>query len=185
MYIISEPINGNMYYKFIDFLLERSDTYLFVLPNMGKTLVNERNRKLMSEYPVGYSYEEDPKLHKIYIKNTRKSVCLIEQDIISKCVDTGYLDQVTSIEMEVFHSKISDRTKEFLYKVDDFGKWLYPYFPEDICFFCEGKCIFQCVSHENLLLLYLDNRDVRDFLKKEDINFERNIKIKAPKLCEL
>ena len=54
-YQLKKPIKKKKYNKLVDFLIENSDSFLFNLPNMGKTVVNERNADVMDE-PIGYVY---------------------------------------------------------------------------------------------------------------------------------
>lgn len=180
MYQLIGSLKGHIYDELINLLIKKSDSFLFHLPNMGKTIVNKRNAELMPEYPIGYSYEEDQDLHIAYIEKMNIYLNLIKSDIIKHYIDTGYLDQVSSNEIEVFYAAISERTKIFFSLTNNFSKWMYPMLPEDPCFICNEKCIFQCISHENLFFLYLDDIDIKCFLKKNKIKFEFIPDIKPP-----
>lgn len=153
-------------------LIERSDSYLFHLPNMGKILINERNAEYFPQYPLGYTQEEDQDSHAVYIKRMKWHIDLIKEDIIESHIDTGYLNQTSNSELEIYHVAISERTLGFFSGTRDFFKWLYPILPEDPCFLSKGKCIFQCIAHENLCYLYIDDREIVKFLKRNHVEIE-------------
>lgn len=171
MYQIISSINGNTYQELVQLLIEQSDSFLFYLPNMGKTLVNERNADLMSQYSIGYSHEEDQDLHAAYIKRMQWYIDLIRDDIIKSYADTGYLNQVSNLEIEVHHVAISEKTKDFFAQTNDFSKWKYPALPENPCFMLNGKCVFQCIAHENLCFLYINDGRIKKLLKKNKVEF--------------
>ncbi|MBQ8184401.1 MAG: hypothetical protein IJ036_01300, partial [Lachnospiraceae bacterium] len=124
MYRILDSLNGKVYQELVSLLIKRSDSFLFHLPNMGKTVVNHRNAPFMTGYPIGYSKEKDQDLHLAYMKWVKRYIDLIRDDIIQSHTDTGYLDQISSIEMEVYHVAISERTSGFFGQTDDFSKWM-------------------------------------------------------------
>ena len=68
---IWDDICGSAYFELVDYLLKQSTSILFHLPNMGKTLVNERNAALMAEsihhYEIGYSEEINQECHIEYV----------------------------------------------------------------------------------------------------------------------
>lgn len=92
-------INGNAYQELVHLLIKQSDSFVFNLPNMGKILINERNIEFMPEYTIGYSQEEDQDLHNAYMKRMAYYLDIIKNDVISVRKDTGYLDQVSNIEI--------------------------------------------------------------------------------------
>lgn len=169
-YQLKKPIKKKKYNKLVDFLIENSDSFLFNLPNMGKTVVNERNADVMDE-PIGYVDEEDQDEYRAYVERTKPCIDIIRDDIIESYFDTGCLDQITSIEHQIFYAKISNKTKSFFMQTDSFSKWLFPYLPENPCFIKNGRCIFQCISHEELFFIDLDVPKVEEFLKKNRIRF--------------
>ncbi len=177
---ILDALNGDTYKKIIELLIKYSDSFIFTVPNMGKILVNKRNAKFMSEYPIGFSEEYDQKLHLDYINRIQEYINVVEDDIITTCVDTGYLDQISNLEIAVYHVAISEKSTDFFALTNDFAKWVYPEYPENPCFLLKNNCIFQSITHEDLYFLYLDNADVRNFLKRNNINYEE-IKEKPPR----
>ncbi|MBR5190902.1 MAG: hypothetical protein IKW34_02590, partial [Clostridia bacterium] len=92
---IFDSLKDETYQKFIQLLLEQSDSFIFNVPNMGKTLVNERNAEFMPEHKLGYTEEFEQDLHYEYIKKIEPYIDFIKDDTISVCTDTGYLDQVS------------------------------------------------------------------------------------------
>ena len=100
-YQLKKPIKKKKYNKLVDFLIENSDSFLFNLPNMGKTVVNERNADVMDE-PIGYVDEEDQDEYRAYVESTKPCIDIIRDDIIESYFDTGCLDQITSIEHQIF-----------------------------------------------------------------------------------
>ncbi len=178
---IFDSLKDETYQKFIQLLLEQSDSFIFNVPNMGKTLVNERNAEFMPEHKLGYTEEFEQDLHYEYIKKIEPYIDFIKDDTISVCTDTGYLNQVSNLEIQVYHMSISEKSKDFFAKTNNFEKWLYPEFPEDPCFLKNKKCVFQCISHEELFFLYSANRKIRSFLKDNNIKYKRMFVWKIPR----
>ena len=169
--VITSPLCGKVYQDLITILIQRSDSFLFHLPNMGKVLINERNAEFMPEYPLGYTEEEDQELHKLYIKRMEQYLDIIQNDIIESHIDTGYLDQVSNIEIKVFNVSISNKTISFFRKTDDFSKWKYPDMPENPCFLLKGECLFQCIAHENICFLNFYDPKIIKLFKANKIKF--------------
>ncbi len=167
----TSDISGTAYSELIAYLTRQCDSFSFHLPNMGKMLVNERNAQYFPEYPIGYTEETDQEKHRAYIERVQPLVHSISNDITKQWKDTGYLDQISSVEMEVFHSSVSLRTPSFFATAESILSWKYPDLPEDPCFFSEGVCIFQCIAHEGMC--YFTSKDVwiLEFLKKHNIDF--------------
>ncbi|MBQ7344631.1 MAG: hypothetical protein IJW45_01030 [Oscillospiraceae bacterium] len=182
MYEIYGELNKEAYLELVRSLLKRSDSIMFDLPNMGRVLVNERNAKLMENYPIGYVVEEDQDLHLAYINRTARYLDLIRDDIIQSYTDTGYLDQISSISMEIFHVAVSEDTYDLFAQTDDFSGWRYPAFPEDPCFLSGGKCIFQCIAHERLCLLYIEDEEMIRFLGREKLDVVERADLQIPSL---
>ena len=111
--IINGFISKKAYNELLMFLIKKSDTYMFHLPNMGKILVNQRNHKDFPEYPLGYTEIYDQKDHFNYIDKVKKHLKIIQSDIISSHIDTGYLEQTFNIEIEVFNVNVSEKTFDF------------------------------------------------------------------------
>ena len=181
-YQILSPLRGKLYEGFVDILIENCDTYIFNLPNMEKITVNKRNKKHMRGLPIGYTKTEEPEEHEKYILSTQKYFDLVKSDIVKSVRDTGYLNQVGSNELEVFLLKISKRTKNLFKEFDCFSEWVYPKAPEDPCFFANGKCVFQCISHENLQYLFSYDRIFTDFFKTNMIKTSKRFCGSIPKL---
>ena len=169
--IINGFISKEAYNELLLFLIEKSDTYMFHLPNMGKMLINQRNHKDFPEYPLGYTEINDQKDHFNYVDNVKKYLEIIQSDIISSHIDTGYLEQTFNIEIEVFNVNISEKTLDFFSITDSFYEWQYPELPENPCFFVDGKCIFECVAHEKMCIIYLYNEEVVNILNKHNVQY--------------
>lgn len=182
MYEIYGSLDREKYLELVQLLIARSDSFLISLPNMGKTMVNERNAKQMEDYPIGYCSEEDQDLHLAYIKWTTGYIDLIKEDIIQRYTDTGYLDHTTSIAMEIVHVATSERTINFFSQTDDFSRWTYPAFPENPCFLADGKCIFQCIAHERICFLYIEDKEIKRFLKRRKINYVKYANQQVPSI---
>lgn len=171
MYQIFEPIRKSTYEKLIELLITKSDSFIFHLPNYGKIYVNERNKELMSEYPIGYSEEESQEEYETYVREMDKYIDIVREDIIERYTDTGYLDQAFGYEIEIYHMAISDKTMKLLKQTDDLSKWLYPELPENPCFLRDGKCVFECIAHEYLYFIYVEDEEIEDFLRKNKIEY--------------
>ena len=181
MYEILGSLSGKAYNEMISLLVHRCDSFIFHLPNMGKLMINERNAKFLSSYPVGYSKEENQNEHREYVDRVDKFLDVIKNDIVRDYTDTGYLDQVSSIEMRIYHVSISSRTKHFFELTDNFSNWRYPSLPENPCFLSKGKCIFQCIAHENLCFIYSDDKEFELLLKRNRIEFVQSGDLQTPR----
>lgn len=168
---IVNDIRGNAYNELIEYLIRKCDSFLFHLPNMGKLLINERNAEFFPEYSVGYTEEKDQEKHRRYIKKVEPLLDIISNDITERWKDTGYLDQTSNIEMEIFQILISEQTCMFFANTESILSWKYPDLPEDPCFMCDEVCIFQCIAHEGLCFFYSTDPWIFDFLKKYNIDF--------------
>lgn len=180
MYDITSSINGNTYDEIVRILIRRSDSFLFNLPNMGKILINKRNAESMKEYEIGYTEEFDQDLHYAYMKRVGYYLDMIREDIITLHTDTGYLDQFSNREIEVYHVAVSEKTEDFFNQTNDFSKWMYPALPENPCFLENNKCIFQCIAHENLCFLYVEDVRIKTILKKDHVEFFESPEYDAP-----
>ena len=167
-------ISGMVYEKLIDRLIQQSDSFLFHLPNMGKLLVNERNIDLFPEYQLGYTEETDHDDHAEYVRNMQPFLNIIRSDIIEHHNDTGYLDQISSIEMDVFNVMVSKKTKTFFANSDNILSWKYPTLPEDPCFISNGVCIFHCIAHEGMCYLNYKDPFILALLKENNIDYFRS-----------
>lgn len=163
---ILDDIQGDCYSELIAMLLEQSDEVLFHLPNMDKIVINERNVRSMPGFPIGYVEEREQTNFQNYYKRVTPYIELISNDIVSRYFDTGYLDQYSNHEIEVFHVKTSENTAKFFASANDLAQWRYPFLPEDPCFLQNGKCIFKCISHEKIYSYYGADKRIIKFLRK-------------------
>lgn len=180
MYEIYGSLCGKAYNEMISLLVHRCDSFIFHLPNMGKFMINERNAKFLQDYPVGYSKEEDQDSFREYVVRVGRFLNVITTDIVQTYTDTGYLDQVSSIAMQIYHVSISPRTKIFFEQTDSFSKWKYPSMPENPCFLSKGKCVFQCIAHENLCFIYSDDKEFEQLLKRNKVEFVKSCDLLVP-----
>lgn len=171
---ITGDISGIVYEKLIDRLIQQSDSFLFHLPNMGKLLVNERNINLFPEYSLGYTEETDQDDHIEYVRNMQPFIDIIRSDVIEHHNDTGYLDQVSSVEIDVFNVIVNEKTKTFFSSTNSILSWRYPRLPEDPCFISNGMCIFQCIAHEGLCYLNYNDPVILALLKENNIDHYRS-----------
>ena len=169
--IINDSISKKAYNELLLFLIKKSDTYMFHLPNMGKILVNQRNHKDSPDYPLGYTEIDDQKDHFNYVDKVKIHLKKIQSDIISSHIDTGYLEQTFNIEIEVFNVNVSEKTFDFFSITDSFYEWQYPNLPENPCFFINGKCIFECIAHEKMCVIDPFDNEIFSILKKHEIKY--------------
>ena len=72
--------------------------------------------------------------------------------------------------------------RESLFQPLSLYNWLYPYFPEDLCFFIQGYCWLRTTAHEEIGEIFLRDEQERrilqsmgiHFLKYEDILIKKN-----------
>ena len=164
-------ISGEAYNELIKLLVIKSDSFMFHLPNMGKTLINARNAILFPEYPIGYTEETAEEQHIEYLNRMQPFLDVISDDIVEHHKDTGYLDQTYNIEIDVYTVKISEKSKTFFSICDNILSWKYPDFPENLCFISNGVCIFHCIAHEKLCFIYCRDSEILSLLEKNKIDF--------------
>ncbi len=76
----------------------------------------------------------------------------------------------------VYHSdtytiKLTDSIKSELVNKKSLYDWHYPNSLEDICFFKDGYCFLETISHESLCFIYCDNNEEYEYLKSIGIKF--------------
>ena len=76
----------------------------------------------------------------------------------------------------VYHSdtytiKITDSVKLEILSKKSLYDWHYPNSLEDICFFKDGYCFLETISHENLCFIYCDNEEEYEYLKSIGVKF--------------
>ena len=168
---ILDDVQKDCYHTLIKLLLEQSDEILFHLPNMDKIIVNERNVDLMPGYPIGYVEELEQTNFQNYYKRVKPYIELISNDITSRYFDTGYLDQRSNREIEVFRVKTSADTIKFFASANDLAQWRYPFLPADPCFLQDEKCIFKCISHEKIYSYYGTDKRIVKLLRKHRLKY--------------
>lgn len=82
----------------------------------------------------------------------------------------------------VYHSdtytiKLTDEIKSEILSKKSLYDWHWPNSLEDICFFKDGYCFLETISHEKLCFIYCDDKEEYEYLKSIGIKiFEKEFK---------
>lgn len=80
------------------------------------------------------------------------------------------LNEYMNVDICVY--KICDELRKYLLEPRGLFNWRYPYFPDDLSFFCKGYCWFTTIAHDEYACMYIDSYDDIKILKELDIEFE-------------
>lgn len=167
--IAANDISGESYRGFVRYALERSDYFTFQMPNFEHYIISEKNRHLVPDEMIEdiESLPSNIKDNEFFIRYNEKTAPLlgiIKEQIVSDSYDMTYLDEIYNYGTKTYIVKISDVEScyGFLTAADSLFSWRADNFPEDICFFRDGKCWLKTVSHEKYAFV-----DVCDESKEE------------------
>lgn len=176
-------VDDSKYKDFVDYALSLSDVITFHIVHFDvfspeMQLMQEDYRKAHPDEPVVPvdDYSE-------YYGRMKNITEPIADAVIGKSNDFSYLGYGYGHLCETF--KIDARrtqTRDFLLSADSIFSWRYPLFPEDVCFFREGKCWLRTVAHEKLLFAKNISETEAEQLENCGIKFFSDIKKEQKKL---
>ena len=165
--IYSEIIDKEIYIKLLEFLLKKCDTVAFAIPNYGTVFGFNSSKTILDEYnKIKFQLERDNQQYKEYYQNIDPLLKKIDTQLIKKCVDIQYFDQIYNYEHETRIYNYNSDVFEVLKKADGLYKWRYPNYPEDLYFFSNGKCYFKSITHEKESWLFDDREEIIDFVER-------------------
>ena len=143
--------------KFVEYLYSRCDKFLMAIPNF------ERTR---------YQQDEMNEKYKKYLNNIKPICDSIEPYIIYKYYTKHYMHTKSSIIRDARLVKFYEGFKDILLKSGGFHKWLYPKYPEDLCFFKGQKCWFFTIVHEDMFYIVEPTDEDIDMIEKIGIEYQ-------------
>jgi len=147
----------NQFEKFVEYLYIRCDKFLMAIPNFKRTR---------------YQQDEMNEEYKKYLNNIKPICDSIEPYIIYKYYTKHYMHTKSSIIIDARLVKFYEGFKDILLKSGGFHKWLYPKYPEDLCFFSGEKCCFFTVTHEDMFYIVEPNDEDIDMLEKIGMEYQ-------------
>lgn len=165
-------IKGSQYKHLIDFLLNKCDVFTFCLPNFGKKEICT-NRSFCSDNPNtnGFSLLDNGENFEFYKKKTLPKIDMVKNQIIKKYYDINYASSRYDREREIYLVKIDSLLNINFFDNSGLFDWKYPNYPEDICFYANGKCFMETVSHEDFCFIYDCIEEVKTLLNILNIDY--------------
>lgn len=151
-------IQGDEYIKFIRYFAKRCDAFSFIVPDYS-VIENE---------PCD---DEDYIAVTDYLRRMAKLVFPIKDNVLLQGKDVKYFDQETNYfnSYYVIKTDCSSKIMSFLCAPNGIFNWLYPDYPEDLCFYLNGKRMVQTVAHEGMCFISPES--------KEDFALIRELKL--------
>ena len=162
--LTAEDIGKKQYCKLIFYLLKKCEFFTFCLPDFGKLIRvsdGERTAQRLDDGSSFISYKNKvmPEIEKI----STHLVHVYESEIYGT---NGY-----DREREIYVVKIDDSLDVSFFDNHSLFDWRYPDFPEDICFYKEGKCYMETVAHEQWCFFYSADEELESFLQESNIEY--------------
>ncbi len=182
---LKEELKGRAYKRFIHEALKRSDMFSFTLrmdfvnsvlsspefyPRLDEEskkrwdqmiIENKQRKEIFHTKCMSFVEEFSPyllkKISRNYWPNTR--------------VTWSGRKNITLPEVYFFRSE--QRLESLLIAPKRLYAWKYPYYPDDLCFYREGKCWFSITAHEQYSYLWADSTDDIHFWKTLGLKFRR------------
>ena len=164
MLTITEDIGKINYLELIHYLLKKSDVFTFCLPNFGKYVETLDGERIVE-------YLDDGTLFSEYKNKVMPKIEKIRTHQLKMYFSENYANNSYDREREIYIVKIDDCLNNSFFENDGLFAWKYPHFPEDICFYKDGKCFMESVSHEKLCFFYLVDDELLRFLEDREIEY--------------
>ena len=162
--LVTEDISKQNYNELIYYLLKNCDVFAFCLPDFGKLVRNVDDQRTVQRLDDGsefYSYKNKvmPKIEKILSHQLKI--------YHSECYGTNSYDR----EREIYVVSIDESIDTSFFESDRLFAWRYPNFPEDLCFYKDGKCFMELISHEQLCFFYSPDDSLLQFFDDRNIEY--------------
>ncbi len=146
---------NQLYRKILDVLIDKCDIVTFFFPNYGTLFRDvgfERIEDAYEFYKDGLNRQTSD-----FIEYKGKNSGLmnrLKSKILEQSVSIDYFGQKYNYEKEIYFLKYDSGCAGVLKEQENFDSWSYPDLPEDLFFFKNGKCVFSCITHEKIIVLY-------------------------------
>lgn len=170
---VFEDIRGEKYQRLIAYLLNKCDTFTFCLPDFGKrAYFHHESGSFLDKYYV--SSLDDGLPFQTYKTRVAPKVELVKDHLRKVFCDIKYCTNLYDREREIYVVKIDSSLNADFFASDGLSEWRYPNFPEDICFYKNGQCFIETVTHEQCCFFYLEDDDLLKLLDNLDIEYWEN-----------
>lgn len=166
---IKYELKGSIYKKFIDYAIKKSDAFMLVtrrhrvrasVPKMPNWINNGIETEFLKKCKEKLNSDRI-----MFKKSTETFSKEIEPFLIKKRHDpvwpgTQVLSPIgneSNFDICIYQS--CEEVKPYLLRVEHLFQWMYPYYPEDLCFFKDNKCWFYACSHEERSYILADSKD--------------------------
>lgn len=92
--------------------------------------------------------------------------------------DEGMMNDQYTYDINFY--SINPYTKEKLLSINSLYSWKYPYYPQDLAFFKNGKCLLASTAHEEMCEIYCEDEEEYNYLKSIGIEFLEDKFIPTP-----
>lgn len=181
--LIFYECNKNQTRLLLAFLLSKCDFFTFCLPNYGTIFRMSDPSNVFKEYElVKDNLERDNVDFLVYKQKVSSIINRFSDDTIKTFCSIQYYDYLCNYEKEIYLVRYNDKTFKILENENVFNDWIYPNFPEDLCFLKNNECYFSSVSHDKEYYIYDDSVQATDFLNEIGIQYTKTEFIEPPKL---
>lgn len=112
-----------------------------------------------------------------YNNNTEKWLTKNVRNIINCKKNDNCLGNPNVYHSDTYTFKLNEEIKSEILSKKSLYDWGYPDSLEDICFFKDGYCFLETITHENLCFIYCDDKEEYEYLKSIGIKiFEKEFK---------
>jgi len=203
IFILDEP-ESTVYEKLIDYALAKSDAFMLITSRQ-MTLRQLKETGFKFSLAKQADFENEMK-YKEYLNNFKEfeKEILVREQIFEEsaepflqrlrpylikerhkptewpstkfCSDSD--SDKTKFDINVY--KVCKQVRRYLMEPNGLFHWIYPYFPEDLCFFKDGYCWLSTSAHERDAEIYTNNEDEVQVLKNLGLKFkykEQDIKM--------
>jgi hypothetical protein len=161
MITITKNICKATYYVLINYLLEKSDIFTFSVPNFGKYISPFGEERIVKYLDDGSEFLE-------YKNKVMPKIEKITDHLLKMYCSEKYGTNTYDREREIYVVKIDESLDRSFFENVGLFDWRYPNFPEDFCFYKNGQCVMELISHEELCFFFLVDDELLRFL--DDIN---------------
>lgn len=172
--IISVDKNSSKQYKsLLDFITKNSRYVSFHFPNY------ETNDRIIKINTVQDFISQSDDSYKSYVKQGKKVIDIIKNDIIRVSVAKRYSTLEFGYYSLIFKFKLSNQFFNYLKTYQSLFYWDRDnMLPQDLCFYRPNKkCLISTISHDKIIYLYDATKAELQALKSSRIEYQ-----KIPKL---
>jgi len=143
----NKSMNEKNYNSLITYLHKHCDTISFLIPDF--------------EYAVGVNYEV----------RIQQLMAVVEPFIVKNYKSDEYCYRKTKGLYNIYNVAFHRDLIEVICSVRGLYNWIYPYFPEDLCFYKNGKCFLESIAHEKECWVYTEDDAEIKALEKLGLKF--------------